>query len=127
MRWLSAIAISIMTLLAGSAFAQELPGHGPEEWEANLQPAGTLIMEQVRSFHSLLSWVISIIVVLVFGLIAWVCYRYNAERNPTPSKRTHNTLIEVVWTAVAGLDPGHHRHPLVSSFSTTWTTCPRPS
>ena len=100
MRWLSATAISTMTLLAGSAFAQELPGHGPEEWEANLQPAGTLIMEQVRSFHGLLSWVISIIVVLVFGLIAWVCYRYNAERNPTPSKRTHNTIIEVVWTAV---------------------------
>ena len=100
MRWLSAIAVSIMTLFASSAFAQELPGHGPEEWEANLQPAGTLVMEQVRSFHGLLSWVISIIVVIVFGLIAWVCYRYNAERNPTPSKRTHNTMIEVAWTAV---------------------------
>ena len=32
--------------------------------------------------------------------MAWIVYRYNARRNPTPSKTTHNTMLEVAWTIV---------------------------
>ena len=31
--------------------------------------------------------------------MAYVMYRFSAKRNPTPSKRTHNTVLEVIWTA----------------------------
>jgi cytochrome c oxidase subunit 2 len=41
-----------------------------------------------------------IITAFVFGLMAWIVIRYNKKRNPTPSKTTHNTLLEVVWTVV---------------------------
>ena len=34
------------------------------------------------------------------SLLLWVMIRYNARANPTPSKTTHNTMIEVVWTVV---------------------------
>jgi cytochrome c oxidase subunit 2 len=30
----------------------------------------------------------------------WVCVKYNAKANPVPSRTTHNTLVEVVWTVV---------------------------
>ncbi len=40
------------------------------------------------------------IVVFVFLLLAWVIVRYNKRANPVPSKTSHNTLIEVIWTLV---------------------------
>ena len=44
--------------------------------------------------------VITVISLFVLGLLLWVMVRYNRRSNPTPSRTTHNTLIEVVWTVV---------------------------
>ncbi len=44
--------------------------------------------------------IITIISLFVLGLLLWVIVRYNRRANPVPSKTTHNTLIEVVWTIV---------------------------
>ncbi|MEE4155494.1 MAG: cytochrome c oxidase subunit II [Erythrobacter sp.] len=44
--------------------------------------------------------IITAISLLVLGLLLYVIMRYNRKRNPEPSKTTHNTLIEVVWTIV---------------------------
>ncbi len=73
---------------------------GPQEWEINFQPAVTPIMERLHSFHDLLLVVIFAIVIFVLGLLGYTCYRFSADRNPQPSKRSHHTLLEVVWTAV---------------------------
>jgi cytochrome c oxidase subunit 2 len=40
------------------------------------------------------------IVVFVMALLLWVMIRYNTKTNPVPSKLTHNTLLEVIWTLV---------------------------
>lgn len=48
-------------------------------------------------------WLLPIIIgttVLVMVLLAWVMFRYREGRNPEPSKTSHNTLIEVIWTVV---------------------------
>ena len=37
---------------------------------------------------------------LVLGLMLWIMARYRAAANPVPSKTSHNTLIEVIWTLV---------------------------
>ncbi|WP_425589410.1 cytochrome c oxidase subunit II [Qipengyuania sp. DGS5-3] len=44
--------------------------------------------------------VITVISLFVLGLLLWVAIRYRKAANPTPSKTTHNTLIEVIWTGV---------------------------
>jgi cytochrome c oxidase subunit II len=36
----------------------------------------------------------------VLGLLLWIIVRFRKASNPTPSKTTHNTFIEVVWTLV---------------------------
>jgi len=36
----------------------------------------------------------------VLGLLFWVVVRYRRSANPEPSKTTHNTLIEIIWTAI---------------------------
>lgn len=44
--------------------------------------------------------VIVIISLFVLFLLLWVVARFRRGRNAVPSKTSHNTLIEVIWTAV---------------------------
>lgn len=44
--------------------------------------------------------IITLISLFVLGLLLWVIVRFNRRANPVPSKTTHNTFIEVVWTLV---------------------------
>ena len=50
------------------------------------------------------TWILMPVVIgislLVLGLLAWVAFRYRAKANAVPSKTTHNTVIEVLWTLV---------------------------
>jgi cytochrome c oxidase subunit 2 len=39
-----------------------------------------------------------VISVFVLGLLLWTLIRYNRRANPTPSRNSHNTVLEVVWT-----------------------------
>lgn len=75
-------------------------GGEPQAWTWNFQPAASPVMERVHEFHHLLLIIITAVVVLVLGLLGYVMFRFNAKRNPVPSKTSHNTLLEVVWTAV---------------------------
>ena len=47
--------------------------------------------------------VIAAISLFVLFLIMWVVVRYRRAANPTPSRTTHNTLLEVVWMLVPAL------------------------
>jgi len=96
MRFLTALALFWTTAAAG-AFAT--PGQ-PTDGALNLQPAMTPIAERIHDFHDILLWIIIPITLFVMGLLIWVMIRYNRKANPTPSKNSHNTLLEVVWTAV---------------------------
>ncbi len=95
MRFLTALALTWMTAASG-AFAT--PGQ-PTDGNLGFQPAVTPIAERIHNFHDLLLWIIIPITIFVMGLLLWVMIRYNRKANPTPSKNSHNTLLEVVWTA----------------------------
>lgn len=97
MRYIFA-CISAM-LATGSAFAQELVGQ-PTPGALGFQPAATRIMERVNDFHNYLLWFIVPISIFVLALLVWVCVRYNKRANPEPRKFSHNTTIEIIWTAV---------------------------
>ncbi len=72
----------------------------PHDWQINLSPAASPIMETMRSFNTLLLVVIIPIVMFVLALLFWVMYRYRESANPVPSKQSHNTLLEVAWTII---------------------------
>jgi cytochrome c oxidase subunit 2 len=72
----------------------------PSAWEFGLQQAASPIMESIVSFHNFLLTLITAITVFVLGLLVVVMVRYNAKANPIPSKTTHNTLLEVLWTVI---------------------------
>jgi cytochrome c oxidase subunit II len=71
-----------------------------EPWQTWMQPAATPIMHRVSGLNDLLTWISILIVIFVFALLAYACWRFSEQRSPVPSRRSHNTLLEVVWTAV---------------------------
>ncbi len=84
----------------GSGFAGFAQAAKPEPWGIGMQPSISPFMDQVLDFHTLLMVIITLITVFVLGLLIWVMLRYNERANPNPSKTTHNTLIEIIWTVV---------------------------
>jgi len=72
----------------------------PEPWQMGFQPASSPVMEEINAFHNFLLVIITAIALLVLGLLLFCMVRFNARANPTPSKTSHNTLIEVIWTVV---------------------------
>ena len=70
-------------------------------WQMGLPQAASPVMESIRSFHDLLLMpIITVITLFVLGLLVYVMVKFNAKANPVPSKNTHNTLIEVLWTVI---------------------------
>jgi cytochrome c oxidase subunit 2 len=72
----------------------------PMPWEIDLQPAVSPVMERIEDFHTLLVYIITAISLFVLALLVWVMIRYNTRSNPTPSRVSHNTTIEIIWTIV---------------------------
>lgn len=66
-----------------------------------IQPQVTPNGERALWMHDvLLMPIITIISLFVLGLLLWTVVRYSRRANPVPSKTSHNTLIEIVWTLV---------------------------
>ncbi len=47
---------------------------------------------------SILMPTITFVCLLVLALLFWVIFRFRRAANPVPSKTSHNTLIEIIWT-----------------------------
>lgn len=92
-------AVRAVGLLLAMAPGAALAAVGrPVEWGLGFQEAASPTMERINDFHNLLLYLITAIVIFVMALMLIVVVRFNRRANPTPSRTTHNTLIEVVWT-----------------------------
>jgi cytochrome c oxidase subunit II len=88
-------------LVPAVASAQQERGLGqPYDWQTGLQGSASEIMDFIATFHYALFWLITVISVFVLGLLIYCAVKFNEKANPVPSKTTHNTMIEVVWTVV---------------------------
>jgi cytochrome c oxidase subunit II len=95
--WRVAGGAALMAALMTPAHA----GDGqPHPWQITFQNSVTPIADQIHGFHNLLLVLITVIVVFVLGLLIWVAIKHNAKANPTPSRTSHHTLLEVAWTIV---------------------------
>jgi cytochrome c oxidase subunit II len=97
--------VAALAFMPALAWAQEasLEGTGsqPLPGEFSLQRSVTPIMDSIVAFHNgILMWTISLIVLLVMVLLVIVAVRFNAKANPVPSRTTHNTLVEILWTVL---------------------------
>jgi cytochrome c oxidase subunit II len=96
---LAAMLVTAVALLSGMSAA--LAGMGePSPWQIGLQDSATPIMSDITWFHNVLLWIIGGISAFVLALLLIIVVRFNARANPTPTRTTHNTLLEVLWTIV---------------------------
>lgn len=91
----SVVMAFAVIFVSASAYAAE-----PQPWQINLQPASGTIAEAATDLHNLLLVIITAISVFVLGLLIYACVRFREDRNPHPSKTTHNTVIEILWTVI---------------------------
>lgn len=102
------ITSTVQMLVAGAALwaataqtASANPAGHPIDKGLGLQAPVTEVGEFGNWMYN--DWLLPIIVgitLFVTVLLAWVIVRYRAGANPEPSKTSHNTLIEVIWTVV---------------------------
>ncbi len=71
-----------------------------KDYGIDLQNPVTDVAKDVYSMHAFVTIIMALITLLVLGLLIWVCYRYSAKKNNKPSKTVHNTLVEILWTAI---------------------------
>lgn len=96
-RLLAPLAALGGALAAGDAIA----GQGlAKPWQMWFQEPASPAMARIDEFHNLVFAVEVAIVLLVLGIMAYIVVRFNHKANPVPSKNTHNTLLEVVWTVI---------------------------
>jgi len=93
----AAVTIGVLIAVLGTAWA----GDGqPSNWQTSFQLSATPVMDEIVKFHTWLLYTITAIAGFVLVLLIIIMVRFNVRANPTPSRTTHNTLIEIVWTVV---------------------------
>jgi cytochrome c oxidase subunit 2 len=91
-----------LLFFASPAFAEtpEVIG-APINWAFGMEKGYSPVKRMMESFHNdLLMWIITAITIFVLALLVFVMVRFNAKANPVPQQFAHNTLIEVIWTAI---------------------------
>lgn len=97
------VALAVAGFVAAAAGAQsaldglEILGK-PIPRGIDFQPAATELARDIQWLDGFLNIIMGAIVVFVTGLMLFVILRFNRRANPTPSKFTHNTIVEVSWT-----------------------------
>ena len=77
------------------------PGIGQPDGRKGLQTQFTPIGEEAANFHDY--WLLplcAIISIIVLVLLVTALIRFRRGANPIPSRNSHNTTIEVIWTLV---------------------------
>ena len=86
---------------AGLLAAPALAGSGqPSPKQIGFQEAVTPVAHDIHWMHDYVNIIIFLITVFVMVLLLYVMWRFSESRNPTPSRTTHNTTIEVLWTVI---------------------------
>lgn len=93
-----AAIILVATLMPSGVWADE-----PLPWAIGFQKGASPTMERITTLSTIINGVIVAIMVFVTALVAWCAWRYNARRNPVPATWSHNTTLEIAWTAIPAL------------------------
>ncbi len=106
----------------GPEWIRGQPHSGAFGFQQQFSPIG----EDALWMHNvILMPIITAICILVLGLLLWVVVRYNRRANPVPSKTSHNTLIEVIWTLVPVLILGVIAFPSINLLSKQFESAPK--
>ena len=92
-------AVTSVAVLSSGGSASAGLGQ-PSPWQLGLQQSASPVMDDIVWFHDFLLWIIAAITLFVLVLLAIIVIKFNAKANPVPSRTTHHTALEVIWTVV---------------------------
>lgn len=101
--------LAIFRLIASTAIVLAILSTGetacagfgqPSPWQIGMQQSASPVMDDITRFHNFLLWIIAAISIFVLALLLIVMVRFNAKANPTPTRTTHHTTLEVLWTVI---------------------------
>ena len=101
--------LAVGLVSAGASAQAQTPGAAaqtgaPDNWQMGLQVPVTPVARDMYVFHnSILMPVVAFVSFLVLFLLAFVCIRFSAKRNPEPASWAHNVRLELVWTSIPAL------------------------
>jgi cytochrome c oxidase subunit 2 len=95
----AAPALAFVAALAAGGIAFAGLGQ-PSPWQMTFQQSAAPTMDDIIWFHDFVLYIIAGITAFVLILLVVVMVKFNARANPTPSRTTHNTLLEVGWTVI---------------------------
>jgi cytochrome c oxidase subunit 2 len=94
---LAVLALAAISVAATAAIAQAAE---PRPWQLGFQPPATPVQARVEAFNNELTVIIGLITAFVLGLLLVTITRFNHRRHPVPTRTSHNTPIEIMWTVV---------------------------
>ncbi len=83
---------------AGVSTAALAAESGMKEWQLGFQSSVTDVFDDIHWFNNFTLVIITVITLFVLGLLIVCMTRFSSKANPVPSRTSHNTMIEVVWT-----------------------------
>ena len=92
---LSSILKGIVTigLLLSAAFAHA-------DWALNLTKGVTPISRELYDLHMIIFYVVTVIGVIVFGVMAWSVFHHRKSKGAVAAKFHHSTAAEITWTII---------------------------
>ena len=91
-------ALAFIAVLAGTQLAWAAE---PQPWEIAMQPAATPVRDELSALHDhIVMPIITVITLFVLALLGIAIFRFNHRRHPVPTRTSHNTVIEMLWTVV---------------------------
>jgi len=94
------IAIGLCVGLAWALSGAAAWADKPEPWQLGMQTPVTPITERIYAFHNELLVIIIVITLFVMGLLAYVMVRFRSGAHPVPTRTSHNTVVEILWTVI---------------------------
>ncbi len=70
------------------------------EWGLNMTQGVTPISQDVYNMHMTTLYVVTVIGILVFGVMFWSIFHHRKSKGVKPSKFSHSTSVEVIWTLI---------------------------
>ena len=74
--------------------------NGAIDWQLGFQKPASEHMQNIFDLHNFVLIMMTAITIFVLILLIYVAIRFRKSANPNPSKRTHNALLETLWTAI---------------------------
>lgn len=72
-------------------------------WELNMPIGVTDQSQAIYGLHMLIFWICVVISVIVYGIMAYALIAYRRSVRKEAAQFSHNTKLEILWTALAAL------------------------